>query len=182
MKLHPVHRAKRFFWSLGPARISEADQQWVESLLSPRELTAFETMVVRDRAHSIGVARAVEANLHRLDGPADQRWILQAALLHDVGKADARLGTLGRVAATLAGWIAGEDMAPAWAEKKGMTRRIGLYLMHPEIGRDILMLAGADPRVSAWAAEHYLDPDRWTVPVDVGEMLVAADEGTLRRS
>lgn len=179
MKLHPVHRARRFFWSLRPARVSRIDEEWVESLLSERELAAFNRMSVRDRAHSIGVARAVEANLDRLDPSEDIGWVLPAALLHDVGKADARLGTYGRVIATLAGWVAGEDMAEVWATKRGLTRRIGLYLQHPAIGRDILLLAGSDPRVAAWAAEHYHERDRWSVPVAVGELLSSADEGTL---
>lgn len=182
MKLDPVHRARRFFWSLRPARVSSRDEAWVNTILSPAELVAFNRMVVRDRAHSIGVARAVEANLDRIGRSEDHRWILQAALLHDVGKSDARLGTYGRVVATLAGWVAGDEMAGVWAQKKGMTRRIGIYLLHPEIGRDILQLAGSDPRVSAWAAEHYWEPERWTVPAAAGELLAAADAGTLKRS
>lgn len=182
MKLHPVHRAKRFFWSLLPASVAPEDDSWIESLLSPLELAAFNRMTVRDRAHSVQVARRVEANLDRIPGigEADHRWILQAALLHDVGKSDVRLGTYGRVIATLAGWVGGEDMAAAWSQKKGLTRRIGLYLRHPEIGRDILELAGSDRRVSAWAAEHYWEPQRWTIPSAVGELLSAADDGRLQ--
>lgn len=182
MKLDLKHRSRRFFWSLRPVRIPAGDSEWVASLLSERELAAFNRMTPRDRAHSIGVARATEANLDRLDPDEDTRWVLQAALLHDVGKADAGLGTYGRVMATLAGWVAGEDMAVVWAQKRGITRRIGLYLMHPVIGQDILRLAGSDPRVSAWAAEHYWGPERWSVPVEVGELLSAADEGSLKAS
>lgn len=181
MKLHLVHRSRRFFWSLRPARVDLVDAAWVESILSQRELAAFNRMGVRDRAHSIGVARAVEANLASLGESGDDRWILPAALLHDVGKSDASLGTFGRVVATLAGWIAGDDMAAVWAQKKGMTRRIGIYLMHPEIGRDILLLAESDPRVATWAAEHYLEPDEWTIPRDVGDLLTSADDGTLKK-
>lgn len=180
MKLHPVHRARRFFWSLRPVRVSRTDEEWADSLLSERELAAFNRMALRDRAHSIGVARAVEANLDRLGSEEDIGWVLPAALLHDVGKADSHLGTYGRVIATLAGWVAGDDMAEVWVQKKGMTRRIGLYLLHPALGREILLLAESDPRVAAWAAEHYYESDRWSVPEVVGELLSSADEGTLR--
>lgn len=179
MKLHLAHRARRFFSSLLPVRVAPEDAAWIRELLSERELAAFGRMSVRDQVHSIGVARSVERHLDsvEVDGPRD--WILVAALLHDVGKSAVELGTYGRVMATLAGWAAGEDMAPAWAEKRGMTRKIGLYLQHPRLGADILALAESDPRVVAWAREHYYRPDESSLPDDVVRLLVAADNGTL---
>lgn len=134
-------------------------------------------MSVRDQAHAIGVARAVESNIERFD-ETDRTWVLQAALLHDVGKSAVRLGTYGRVMATLAGWVAA-DMAPAWSERSGMTRKIGLYLQYPSLGADILRMAEANPRVIAWAEEHHSEAAEWSVPASAAELLVAADDGRL---
>ena len=41
---------------------------------------------------------------------------------------------------------------------------------------DLLGMAGSAPLTVAWAAEHHLPPDEWTVPVAVGEALKAADD------
>jgi hypothetical protein len=40
---------------------------------------------------------------------------------------------------------------------------VGLYLRHPELGAEMLELAGSDPLTVAWTAEHHLPSDRWTV-------------------
>ncbi|MCB1258472.1 MAG: HD domain-containing protein [Microthrixaceae bacterium] len=180
MKLHLAHRSRRFFGSLLPVHVKAEDADWVAGLLSESELAAFYRMCVRDQVHSIGVARKVEANLGALDSSEPSDWILVAALMHDVGKSMVELGTYGRVMASLAGWAAGEEMAPAWAQKRGMTRKIGLYLQHPELGADILRMADSDPRVVAWAREHYYKPELCSLPDDVVRLLVAADNGTLK--
>jgi hypothetical protein len=102
--------------------------------------------------------------------------VLAAALLHDVGKLDAGLGTYGRVVATVSALVAGRDTAEAWSRRRGFTRKVGLYLRHPELGGGMLALAGSDPLTVAWAREHHLPRDRWTVPVEVADALKAADD------
>lgn len=175
MRLRPRHRLRRFVGSVLPQRLSTADRDWVGQQLGPAELRVFERMSAHDRAHSVGVARTVAARLDELDG--DTRWVVRAALLHDAGKQVAGLGTYGRVVATLSGWLGGAEMGPIWAQRSGLTRRVGLYLQYPELGADVLELAGADPRVVAWAREHHLDEAEWTVPIEAGRLLVAADDG-----
>jgi hypothetical protein len=127
-----------------------------------------------DRRHAVGVARRVDAALPA--GVEDRRAALAAALLHDVGKTVSGLRTYGRVIATLSAAAGGRDQAAAWSETRGFTRRVGLYLRHPELGADQLALAGSAPLTVSWAREHHLPPDRWTVPAEVGEVLKAADD------
>ncbi len=107
------------------------------------------------------------------------RPVLAAALLHDVGKLDAHLRTYGRVVATLAGESGGprRGRRPQWTPTNGFTRRVGLYLRHPELGGDLLALAGSDPLTVAWAREHHLPPEeRWTVDPDLAGALHEADD------
>jgi hypothetical protein len=125
-----------------------------------------------DRRHAVGVARRAAAAL----GDRADRPVVAAALLHDVGKVEAGLGTYGRVVATLAAMAAGRETAGMWSEGRGFTRRVGLYLRHPDIGADLLALAGSDPVTVAWAREHHLPADRWTLPADVAAALHAADD------
>lgn len=182
MSLRPAHRARRFVASLRPPTPSEADLSWVRAQLSEREMRLFERMPKVDRSHSIGVARAVDAHLDQIGltpGDPRARWMIAAALTHDVGKSVSGLGTYGRVMATLSEAAGGASMARVWADRKGMTRRIGLYLQYPVLGADLLAVAGSDERVVAWAAEHHEPEDRWSVPVEAGRLLVAADDGQL---
>ena len=182
MKLHPVHRARRFARSLFASAPSDEERAWAMEHLSEDEARVFERMSPVDRSHSIGVARAVAAHLDRVgltESDPDARWVLAAALTHDVGKAVAGLGTYGRAVATLSGALGGADMGPIWADRSGMTRKVGLYLQYPPHGADLLAMAGSDPRVVAWAAEHHEPEERWTVPLAEGRLLRDADDGAL---
>ena len=96
-----------------------------------------------------------------------------------MGKSVAGLGTYGRVMATLSEAVGGRSMARVWADRRGMTRRIGLYLQYPTLGAELLAVAGSDDRVVAWAAEHHEPEERWTVPVEAGRLLSAADDDAL---
>ncbi|MFM7064739.1 MAG: HD domain-containing protein [Actinomycetes bacterium] len=134
-------------------------------------------MAATDQRHLLGVAKAVER--HGVDRQPPERWVMAAALLHDVGKTVSGLGTYGRVVATLSEAVGGASMATAWTESSGFTRKVGLYLQYPALGADLLRLAGSDERVVAWAAEHHLPEEDWTVPLDAGRVLALADDGQL---
>jgi hypothetical protein len=136
------------------------------------EAALWRRMAGADRRHAVAVARRVERAL----GTDAERPVLAAALLHDVGKIEADLGVYGRVVATLSAKLAGHDMADDWRRKRGFTRRVGLYLHHPDIGGDLLALAGSDPLTVAWAREHHLPEDEWTVPEEIGRALKDADD------
>lgn len=166
------HLVRRFVGSLRPGGPSPADQAWVDALLQPGEDRLWRSLSGPDRRHAVGVARRVERAL----GHEASRPVLVAALLHDVGKVESGLRTYGRVVATVSGRVAGPDMAHAWRRQRGFARRVGLYLLHAEIGGDLLALAGSDPLVVAWAREHHLPSEQWTVPAAVGAVLKAADD------
>lgn len=166
------HLVRRFFGSLVPFGPRRADEAWVRSVLSPGEQALWARMSRADRRHAAAVARRVERALgHEATTP-----VLAAALLHDVGKLDAGLGTYGRVVATLAARAAGTDAARAWTRARGFTRRVGLYVRHPDVGADMLALAGSDPLTVAWTREHHLPPDQWTVAPRIATALKDADD------
>lgn len=154
---HLAHLVRRFLGSLSPAGPGADAETWVEGMLLPGELELWRRMSGPDRRHAVGVARRV--------GSGKPRPVVAAALLHDVGKIDAGLGTFGRVAATIAG-----------RRLVGRESRYGRYLRHDAIGAGLLRSAGSDPLTVAWAAEHHLPPSQWTVPAEVGAALKAADD------
>ena len=170
------HLAWRFLGALRPWPPRAADSAWVASVLGPDEHALWRRMPNHDRRHSIAVARRVERSLGGSPHDGDTRWVA-AALLHDVGKLDAGLGVFGRVGATIAGALAGHDMAEAWSAKRGITRRVGLYLRHPELGAERIRVAGGDEESACWAAAHHTPADWSSLPIpnDVVSALHAAD-------
>ena len=172
--MRTVHLTKRFLGSLRPGGPGADAATWVAGVLSDAELALWWQMSGPDRRHSYQVARDVERALgHEATPP-----VLAAALLHDIGKLDAGLRTYGRVVATLSGAVAGHEMANLWVTRDGFTRRVGLYLLHPNSGADMLELAGSDPLTVAWTREHHLPEDQWTgkVPRHIAEVLKACDD------
>jgi hypothetical protein len=82
-----------------------------------------------DRRHAIDVARRFQEIR-----PGATRPEMAGALLHDAGKVQARLGPLGRVAATVVG---------------PRTRRFRQYHDHEAIGANMAAQAGCDPATVA---------------------------------
>ncbi len=134
------------------------------ALLTPAEHRLWSVMSGPDRRHAVAVARAVSQTL----GARANEPVLAAALLHDVGKIDAGLGTFARVPATVLGMVAHRRLAVGQG-------RIARYLRHDDIGRRLLVEAGSDSLVSTWAGEHHLPAERWTIPTAVAGVLKAAD-------
>ena len=150
---------RRFLGMLVPGGPSLEGEAFAVAVLSEAELALWRRMSGADRRHAVGVAKRVEAAM----GAEATAPVLAAALLHDVGKVESGLGVFGRVAATL-------------ATERLRTPRMAAYRRHAELGAGLLELAGSDPVTVAWAREHHLPAERWTVPAEVGAALKAADD------
>jgi hypothetical protein len=124
------HLAARFFTSLSPAPPSVATELWVEDRLLPGERALWVQLGNQDRRHSAAVAQRF-AQLE----PDAARSLIAGAILHDVGKIECRLGTFGRVAATLVG--------PRGFGRYG--RRFTAYHDHEDLGAAMAIAAGSDP-------------------------------------
>lgn len=166
------HLARRFFVSLRPGGPKKADDEWARAQLLPAESALWARMSNPDRRHAVGVAREVERAL----GHEATRPVLAAALLHDVGKIESGLRTYGRVVATLCGMIVGRDHARDWMRSRGFTRKVGLYLLHPDLGGDLLGMAGSDPLTETWTREHHKPQDQWTIDPVVAHVLKDCDD------
>ena len=162
------HLAGRFAGSLWPGGPTAGDEAWAGSLCLPGEARLWRAMTGPDRRHAVAVTRRVAAALGGEEVAG--RPVLAAALLHDVGKTDARLGTFARAGATIVAMVVGRARASAGPG------RIGRYLRHDQRGADLLADAGSDPVTVAWAREHHLPPAQWTLPRPVAEALKAADD------
>lgn len=174
------HLAGRFFLSLAPVGPRRPAELWALDQLSPSERPLFAAMSGPDRRHAIGVARRA---MRLAGGEEVPEGFVAAALLHDVGKIEASLGTFGRVFATVAAVAVGRqrlaDFEPPAGAGAGAVarwrRRVARYLRHDAIGAGLLQEAGSSPLTVGWAREHHLAESRWTVDLRLGRWLKLAD-------
>jgi hypothetical protein len=120
-----LHLARRWLGSLSRRRPSADDFAWVRDQLLPVERAMWHRFGVADQRHTIGVARRFVDRR-----PEASRAEVAGALLHDIGKLDAGLGTTMRVVATVVG---------------PRTSRFARYHDHERIGAEWLTQAGSDP-------------------------------------
>ncbi len=104
-----------------------------------------------------------------------RRTMVAAALMHDSGKNESRLGTLARVGATVIRPLVPEPRRAAWLSGRGVRRRLARYWRHPALGAAALEVAGSHELVRSWAAQHHRPPARWTVHPELGRILRDCD-------
>jgi putative nucleotidyltransferase with HDIG domain len=170
-----LHLAGRFFGSLSPAGPSPADSTWAEGALSGPEWELFCQMSGPDRRHAVAVARealrlAQTKGISLLELPDG---FVPAALLHDVGKVRSRLGTFGRVLATVLAIAIGRRRILSWKGRTGS--QFANYLAHDRLGAELLEAAGSHQLTIDWAREHHLPQDRWQVDGRLARCLKEAD-------
>lgn len=166
------HLAGRFFGALDPRGPSLSEEGWALGWLLPGEQALWRRMSGPDRRHAAGVARQTATLLVE---PEPDRAVMASALLHDVGKLESGLGTFARVAVTLVAMAQGRERL-AGSSGGGWRGRAAAYLAHDRIGAEMLRAAGSDPTTVAWAAEHHLPPEQWTLERRVADALKSADD------
>ncbi len=134
--MRAVYRAKQFFRAFRP-RDPRALVAAAEAYLSPSQLALFRRMSPYDQEHAVDVL-----NRLRKQGWRDGE-LMQAALLHDVGKAFVRSNLWRRVAHVL-----------LWAARSGDAWRDG-YARHAEVGAEAAARAGSSPDVVALIRRHH---------------------------
>ena len=133
------HLVARLFDVLSARALRPQEQHEVATLLnSDSERAIFWEQSRADQRHGLGAARHVTSRI------ADRRDLTRAALLHDVGKRHARLGIVGRIAASLVRVVG----------RRG-SGRIGMYLDHGQRSAMELELAGAESVVVQFARHHH---------------------------
>lgn len=148
--LSPWHLARRFFAVLFAVDLGASEQSWVAAHLEGEDQRLFWRQPVPDRRHAHDVAAWVA------ERAPQRRDLIEAALLHDVGKRHSALGAFGRTFATLVRWLPLPESS-----------RFGRYTRHGPIGAEELASMGHRGIVVAFAAHHHgsrpdgVDADDW---------------------
>ncbi len=151
------HLAARFFDYLTAGELSAAEERLVRDWLSSKEIDLFFAQSKRDRAHGFHAAMFVA----EADHPSPE--LVQAALLHDVGKRHSDLGVVGRVVASL-------------LIKAGLplTERMARYRDHGLLGARDLEHSGSS-RLAIDFARHHHGQRPGTIDLETWDLLQRAD-------
>lgn len=148
------------------------DMQLVADVLPDAALALYKRMSRSDQAHTCCVLAALRRSQHVSTDLA------QAALLHDVGKAGARLSLPFRTMVVILRWLSpgtlrklGEFETPAWRRPFYIQRH------HAAIGAGLCAAAGCSPRVVQLVMSHDLSTGQGVAMIEDVELaaLHAAD-------
>lgn len=162
--MQAIYRVRQGISNLS-ARPRPEDEAVAAQYLSPTELRLFARMEPADRRHSLGVLRSLEKM-----GVRD-RHILQAALLHDVGKSRRPISIFHRTLAVILRAVFGQIPSFfTWVGRESLWGPFYVLENHPRLSAAILVRAGCEERVWRLAEMHHVDPkiadmapmDEWT--------------------
>ena len=161
-----LYRVRQFVDAL-LARVSSEELREADGFLPPGAQELFRKMSVPDQCHSLSVMRTLRRTGH---SNAD---LLAAALLHDVGKADAKIYSWHRATIVLS-----KRFAPgllAWltgGEPYGWRRPFVIHRQHMEIGAQWAAQAGCSPLTVSLIRRHQ-EPLRREPVGDEERLLIA---------
>ena len=127
--------------------LARPDDALAAELLPANEYSLYRKMDRRDRAHACAVARAL------IEKKELSQTLLRAALLHDVGKHEAKFNPLERVAVHLYA-----PQVPPEPRLKGVRGAWQRRRYHERYGAQLILEHGGDPAVAEIVARHH-QPD-----------------------
>jgi|ETNmetMinimDraft_5_1059913.scaffolds.fasta_scaffold00229_16 hypothetical protein len=167
------HLVLRFLGSLIKPKRIERTKQELFSKLNEEEKHLFEHQSVTDQNHSL---RSVK-HLYKIMDAEPHADLVIATALHDIGKTQSQLGVSGRVLATCVASICGVGRVHSWGSKrKGtMLNKISVYVMHPEIGAQMLEDVGSSQLAIVWARDHHKSKEESSIEGTLFTALHKAD-------
>jgi hypothetical protein len=145
-----LHRVGQF-WRHSSARVSPAEIARATEILGPRLAPFFFALPLNDQRHGLDVLSTVEA-----DGAALPALLQQAALLHDMGKVDARFSVAERSLTVFLDRVSPALLAAMLRLRPGFRRRFQTYRDHAGVGAARLRAVGAT-ELAAVVEEHHAD-------------------------
>lgn len=155
------YRIMQFYRAL-TAVITEEDRKFLQQYLCHREEELFFSMALPEQRHSLNTACCAKKMAMDYGGRINEKQLVRAALLHDVGKAAGDMSPVDKSLAVLAD-AAFPQRARSWA-KKGRGGRIAnlrhalyVYYHHAEISYEKLSALGLSD-IAEIAARHHKAP------------------------
>jgi hypothetical protein len=147
--LSVLHRVRQFTMALG-ARATDTTAQDLAQNLHPLQQELFFQMPPMDQRHCLAVFQALREAGHR--DPA----LLQAALIHDVGKSLGPVGIRHRVTAVLAKALSPRLWESLDGEPGSWLYPFRVHRQHAALGAELAAQAGCSSEV-VWLVAHHED-------------------------
>jgi putative nucleotidyltransferase with HDIG domain len=158
-------RRIRQFFRASFARVRPDEIAEIEGILTPVQMALFQRMERGDQRHSLDILNTLrQAGQHDTD-------LLQAALLHDVGKtvpAGGRALDARRPLQRLTVWhrtlvVLLQKGAPGWLERlaadgRGWKRPFAAHVQHAQVSAELAAQVGSTPEVVDLIRKHH-DPE-----------------------
>ena len=142
-------RRVKQFWRALHAAVEPREMNALSEYLDPAQRTLFARMTVSDQRHCLDLFYSLREHMGA-DGP-----LLQAALLHDVGKSAAPVHLWHRVAFVLLGKLSPRARAKLCG-RPGRGWRVPFFVLahHTDLGADLARMAGCSTEVVALIRSH----------------------------
>lgn len=170
------NRVKQFVAAVS-AQITAQDRVYIGRFLQPEQQQLFWRMNLPEQRHALDVAYTAQ---RLADGRAglDHNALIQAALLHDVGKMRGDISIADKVMTVVADACCPRIARKLSKEGRGnklsnLRHAMYVYYRHAERGAAMLAACGADPRLIEWVRCHH-EPPSDADPTEL-ELLKAAD-------
>jgi hypothetical protein len=175
MNLNRVtYRARQFWANLSAAPATE-DLEQARSILTTEQYELFQQLQPAEQTHAFQVYQKL------INQGITETQLLQAALLHDVGKARAPLASWERVAIVLAR-AAFPQKVLDWGQGKaaGWRRPFAVAVQHPQWGAEMALSAGTEPLTVELIRRHQepLNGEPQTESDQLLQILQAADDAS----
>lgn len=146
-------RGRQFLRSWQAQPLSGPEIEYLQSILTPAQFSLFKALPLYEKGHALNVCRTLTSAGYGYDLD-----LLQASLLHDLGKFDPATGQAipiwVKVANVAAGTIAG-PFYRSWRDRQGQAKPgqwryyFWLQAAHEERGAELVQKAGGNSRVAA---------------------------------
>jgi hypothetical protein len=160
-----LYRARQFIHAV-TAQVSTEELDLVQSLLPKPLYQLYRALPTSDQAHSLRVLRLL------MEDGLDQTNLLQAALLHDLGKGRYPLRIWERIWVVVAGWLFPASRH-TWGdlEPHGLKRALLVEARHASWGAEMIAASGGDEQLQRLIRFHSDLPEQ--VPTEDRELLIA---------
>lgn len=143
-----LYRVKQFFWAI-TAKMSLEDINFINSYLNSSEVELFNTLTGYEKKHSVNVAMDVKETCRAKN--MDSYNLIRVALLHDIGKTQARLNPIEKSI-----FVIINKLSKGKLKNIKTLKKVQNYYNHGEIGYKILKEYGEyDERFLYFIKNHH---------------------------
>lgn len=171
-----INRVKQFWFALF-SRMRPEDIKFVQEYLDEKERLLFLQMDRPTQTHCVRVAKTCLSLLKTKDYPINQRLLVKAALLHDIGKPAHKIRTIDRIFIVLLGTLTAKrpaDLLQQIGSGGRFAQALAAHVAHPHRGARLAREFKLDPAIIFLIENHHCEERLTSLPeLDI---LMEADE------